>query len=233
MYEEHQAVTPPPPEATLWRYMDFPKFVSVLDKSALFFCNASRLGDPFEGTWPTANFETLAARYSPEMAEIARIGLQGSAHLRGQFSVNCWHWNGFESDAMWGLYATRNAGIAIQTVFKSFAESLTDEIAITVGVVKYVDYQTDAIPDDHIVHTLLHKRHHFEHEREVRAIVAEPAQPRDLQVGRYCEVDLSVLIKRVVVSPLAPEWLSELVQSVAVKYGLKAPVIASELAAHP
>ena len=168
--------------------MDFPKFVSVLDKSALFFCNASRLGDPFEGTWPTANFETLAARYSPEMAGIARIGLQGSAHLRGQFSVNCWHWNGFESDAMWGLYATRNAGIAIQTVFKSFAESLTDEIAITIGVVKYVDYQTDAIPDDHIVHT------HWctgastglsSMNIEVRAILPEPSTASsDLQVGQ-------------------------------------------------
>ena len=233
MYEESDATTPPPLDAILWRYMDFAKFVSLLDKSSLFFCSAGMLGDPFEGTWSKANFATLSARYSPEMAETTRIALYGRARLRAQYSVNCWHWNSSESDAMWGLYATRSAGIAIQTDFKSLAESFRDDIAIYAGIVNYVDYDTDAIPDDHILHTLLHKRHHFEHEREVRAIVVQPAQPSELQVGRYCEVDLSMLIKRVVVSPLAPVWLSELVKSVAVKYGLKAPVIVSELAAPP
>ena len=37
MYTEHEAFNPPPDDAVLWRYMDFTKFVSLLDRSALFF----------------------------------------------------------------------------------------------------------------------------------------------------------------------------------------------------
>ena len=50
MYKEHEAFAPPPPDAVLWRYMDFTKFVSLLEKQALFFARADKLeDDPFEG----------------------------------------------------------------------------------------------------------------------------------------------------------------------------------------
>lgn len=34
----------------VWRYMDFTKFVSLLDKRELWFTRADELNDPFEGT---------------------------------------------------------------------------------------------------------------------------------------------------------------------------------------
>ena len=37
--------------SVIWRYMDFAQLVSLLDKEALFFCRADKLGDPFEGAW--------------------------------------------------------------------------------------------------------------------------------------------------------------------------------------
>ena len=43
MYQEHPSFNPPSDNATLWRYMDFTKFVSLLDKSALFFVRADKL----------------------------------------------------------------------------------------------------------------------------------------------------------------------------------------------
>ena len=52
MYKEHQDLTPPSPDATLWRYMDFTKFASVLEKQSLFFARANELEDPFEGYLP-------------------------------------------------------------------------------------------------------------------------------------------------------------------------------------
>lgn len=39
----------PIPEAALWRYMDFTKFVALLKDNALYFARADHLGDPFEG----------------------------------------------------------------------------------------------------------------------------------------------------------------------------------------
>ena len=44
-------------DSIIWRYMDFAQLISLLDKEALFFCRADKLGDPFEGAWsdPTRN----------------------------------------------------------------------------------------------------------------------------------------------------------------------------------
>ena len=49
MYKEHRACNPPSSDAILWRYMDFTKYVSLLEKRALFFARADKLEDPFEG----------------------------------------------------------------------------------------------------------------------------------------------------------------------------------------
>ena len=63
MYEEHPSFKSPPDDAVLWRYMDFTKFVSLLDKRALFFVRADKLGDPFEGTITKVNVTARAAFY--------------------------------------------------------------------------------------------------------------------------------------------------------------------------
>ena len=50
MFAEHPDLNPPQDNAVLWRYMDFTKFVSLLDRRALYFSRADKLGDPFEGS---------------------------------------------------------------------------------------------------------------------------------------------------------------------------------------
>ena len=52
-------------------------------------------------------------------------------------------------------------------------------------------------------------------------------------MGNYYEVDLSLLIQEVVVSPYAPDWLLELVRSVVIRYDLQVPVVRSDLAHAP
>ena len=37
---------PPPADAILWRYMDFTKFVALLEMKSLFFARADKLNDP-------------------------------------------------------------------------------------------------------------------------------------------------------------------------------------------
>jgi hypothetical protein len=51
-YEEHEVFDPPEDlDATIWRYVDFTKLVSLLDTKSLFFARADQLGDPFEGSY--------------------------------------------------------------------------------------------------------------------------------------------------------------------------------------
>ncbi len=46
--------------------MDFAKFISILDKEALFFSSADKLGDPFAGSFPKANVESLLSIDIPQ-----------------------------------------------------------------------------------------------------------------------------------------------------------------------
>ena len=57
MYKNFPAVfeSPQDENAKIWRYMDFTKFVNLLDTSKLFFPRADKLGDPFEGSFPRGN----------------------------------------------------------------------------------------------------------------------------------------------------------------------------------
>ena len=52
-------------------------------------------------------------------------------------------------------------------------------------------------------------------------------------VGKYQQVNVSTLVKQVVISPYAQDWFGELVASVARRYGLEVPVGESALAEPP
>ena len=226
MYKLHPAFITPSSGAVLWRYMDFTKFVSLLERKALFFAKASQLGDPFEGSLATST-----------LAEIQRMGLVNPEVLREDLRqardrhlVNCWHEGDHESAAMWKLYGEH---IAIRSTSDRFCRSFVCEEDIYVGEVLYVDYETANISLNDLFNLYLHKRHNFEHEREVRAVTSVKEGATAAWGGQYYAVDVEVLIEQVVVAPYAQEWFIELVQAVAEKYGLQAPVRRSALGVAP
>ena len=251
MYEEHSVFNPPNDDATLWRYMDFVKFVSLLETQSLFFARADKLGDPFEGSPPKLNADTRAA----ELKDIRRQLSDNSASkvvemmsasdksFRSWTLVNCWHESDYESAAMWKLYSREYDGIAVKTNFKSLAKSFTCSKEVFIGKVEYVDYDNAYIQERNNLAPFLYKRNSFEHEREVRAITLgdfelvksgriRVAQGRH-ETGAYYSVDISHLIKEVVVAPYADDWFIELVQSVASRYGMTGPVRKSRLSETP
>lgn len=246
VYTQHHQLRPLPPNATLWRYLNFTKFVSLLDRQALFFSSVDRLGDPFEGSYPKANVdmrEEFMAQKTPE--ERQRISREVSAFTKGSrrhIVVNCWHRSGHESEAMWRLYSTESDGIAIKTDFSSFTQSFTGDKNVFVGEVIYIDYDTEAIDEQgNEFARYLTKRKSFEHEAEVRAISLNvPMRNGDIDrspgaagAGIYHDVDAGQLIKEVVVAPLAEDWFVELVQAVADQHGLSVPIRRSSLADSP
>lgn len=242
MYNEHPLFEAPSPDQVLWRYLDFTKFVSLLDKASLFFVRADRLGDPFEGSFSKVNQAIRPEIYKGQMSaeEIQRFA---SIHRQlPRFTlVSCWHGNTHESAAMWRLYASEHDGIAVRTDFNSLCECLQGEDSVFIGKVNYVDFDSTFIPEGNTMAPFLYKRISFEHEKEVRAViqdippvngVADVGQPVH-ENGRYHAVDLKKLVHEVVISPFAHDWFLELVQSVVTKYGLNTPVEKSPLADAP
>jgi hypothetical protein len=112
MATEHPVFRPPADRnASLWRYMDFTKFIDLLERAQLFFARSDLLGDPFEGSLPPQHVAALSAvasqagRPPAATTEVTRL----QSVLRYLVFVSCWHMNQGESAAMWKHSAARRA----------------------------------------------------------------------------------------------------------------------------
>jgi hypothetical protein len=244
-YEAHKTFEPCDEHAVLWRYLDFTKFVALLETRSLFFASSNLLGDPFEGIFPARNLDrtqvvwpNLPEKEWPAANEWMSRERQKVKEERKYFCVSCWHESAHESDAMWRLYSAQHSGVAIQTTFAQLCRALEShkDDSVHIGRVKYLDYDKQFLPEGNRFGVFLHKRIAFAHEKEVRAIVwvnkqnsADP-DARVAAGGVQVAVDLAGLVQRVVVNPAAPAWYHDLVDRVIRRYGLEVPVMHSRLA---
>ncbi len=241
MYKEHHVFEKPKDKnAKIWRYVDFTKFVSLLDKSALFFARADKLGDPFEGSFPEVNVKLRPELYGGKIPpKILEDLSQLRRRLLRNTVVSCWHLSEYESAAMWKLYIKSDEGITIRSTFKQLTSCFKDEEHdIHVGIVKYIDYEKDWMPEGNTLYPFLHKRKSFKHEQEVRAIIQGfhywknggiDFRKTPFNSGAYITVDLDTLIDEIRLAPTCPEWLHEVVRSVTERYGLDKKVLRSDL----
>jgi hypothetical protein len=255
MYKEHpNFIKPQGSKVKLWRYMDFTKFVNMLNKNELFFARADKLGDPFEGSYPKENVQQRAISHQKMLEQLpshAHSIFKGRdkavstffRNMRKLIFINSWHESQYESAAMWRLYLKSNEGIAIQSTFgrlKGCFKQGTPDIYI--GKVYYRDYLTEKISENNLFAPFTHKMKSFEHEKEVRALFMEfevnknglpnLLKPTSLN-GIGVTVDLEELIANIYVAPENPKWFFELVKSVTRKYGLKKIPVQSSLDARP
>lgn len=263
MYSNNYACTRPSDEhIKIWRYMSFTKFIYLLDRSALYFGRVDKLGDPFEGSFGQRN---LSGELRPEeMIPVFESMVPGSkrtgwhvrttqerewAYKTGQGSTfaNCWHMNEHESAAMWSVYSRLGEGIAIQSTYHRLRDSFISEDhdqRVNIGIVTYVDYDVDAVPESSLLYPYLFKRKSYEHERELRALALDDAFIRERMSGntnpvslpgKIIDVDLGILIESIHVSPNSPEWFTELVRSMAARQPQKSeiPVVNSLLDREP
>ena len=247
-YEPHDLFDPPPDEARIWRYLDFTKFVSLIDTATLHFTRADHFDDAFEGSYPSEN---LARRSDPSWHSPIQ-GRWAMAWIRYTF-LNCWSLGDHESAAMWGLYLSTPEGIAVRSRFSRLVDALEKTREdVHIGRVKYLDYQREVFDEGNVMQPFLHKRLSFEHEHELRALIpkiddyntrslgnqgrGEP--PTELLEGVYPEgvdvaVDLDALVEAVHISPIAPSWFADLVRSVIRRYDFDFTVTQSSLAGSP
>jgi hypothetical protein len=242
MYRENREFEKPENEnAKIWRYIDFAKLVSLLDKQALFFSRADKLGDPFEGAFTKENILQIK---NLEDEKSARERLRLYEALFETFPkctvLNCWHLNEFESAAMWRLYLSNNQGVALQSTFSSLKNSIDeDSHVVYIGKVKYIDYDLETIPEG-LYSPFVHKRKNYEHEREIRALVQEPliynkngGTKPPFDYGLYVKANLNELIQKIYVAPASSPWFYDLVKDLLVRYNLKKEVFQSSLDEKP
>lgn len=239
-YKQHPSCkTPEKKDQKVWRYMDLTKFVAILKDQSLFFSRLSTFPDPLEGflTKPIVDKfrnipDGLTAEKAAKRREIGEHNLGVMRMGRNLLFVSSWHMNDYESVAMWRLYPKSGEGVAIQSTVKRMIDSFEntkDEVYI--GQIDYVDYEKDEFLWNNVFYLALHKRKHFEHEHEVRAIVM-PKSP-DNSPGKLIAVDLNILIDRIIVAPNSLVWVHDLVKKEISRYGLSKGVVHSELEQGP
>ena len=240
MYKEHPVFEKPENEnALIWRYMDFTKFISLLDKSSLFFARSDKLDDPFEGSYSKANVRLRPEVYKDIPQDMLKKISSYFEVIRRFTLINCWHLGEYESAAMWRLYLKSNEGIAVRSTFNLLKDCFqSEEQDVYIGKVKYIDYETEWMPEGNTFYPFVHKRKSFEHERELRAIIQKIGIKEDktldtstplFRQGAYIPVNLSRLIDKIYIAPTSPEWLGDLIRSVIEKYGLDKQVVQSSL----
>jgi len=236
MYNRHPSFKEPEEKnVKIWRYMNFYKFISILEYNSLFFSSVKSLGkfDKMEGFLSKDAFNYLLKNSPKRMQEGLPDAMKKAREL---IYVNCWHINKLESDAMWKIYVGNDAGLAIQSTFNRLKNSLSNfEKEIYIGKVKYI--KPDDIVNRKIVTVpftafdlVMHKRKSFEHEQELRATIL---LPKAKKTGVRINVNLDELIEVVYVAPQCKSWIKELIEKVLVRFKLDKKVNYSSLQDEP
>jgi hypothetical protein len=236
------AADKPDRKQIIWRFMDLPKFLSIIQNEALTFIRADKLGDPFEGTLPTLEAEKLretVVRWtnSGHTAGSARLPfehmklpLENPANFSWRAHISCWYAQDYESNNMWKIYGGHNS-LAIKSTFGDLESQIPDDFDI--GAVRYINYDTDTTGQASHWGAFTHKRLFFKDENEIRAMRLDSLARYDEgsslppEVALMVKINLSALIREVKISPLADAWFPNVVRNVMDKYGID-PLIATQ-----
>ena len=233
---------PADPNAAIWRYMDVAKFVDIVTRRQLYMPRADLLRDEFEGTTPAAELEYWRLLTENAKTQEERCIVQGNREqlsefaraFRPTFYVSCWHMAPDENIAMWERYVQSNDALAIRSNY-SILRSLLDPMVVSMGIVRYIDYDAEMFPSVNRMQLIMHKRNFFRDEREVRAVVwsltaehirrvyIDPFLTAD-RAGFLAQIDPKALIQSVVLHPKAPAETASRVAELCKTHALPQPV---------
>lgn len=165
---------------------------------------------------------TVSNRFRSELSSSFKSAFQSTF-------ISCWHASKHESEAMWKLYSKDTTeGVVIRTSAGKLISSIKSSNHIALHRVIYDDNYVHE-PGDHSLARFLVKRQAFKHESEVRLVAKDYESGKMGRPGIHVELDLQKLISEIRLSPFAPQWVGEAVESVSDKFGIEAKVIKSAI----
>lgn len=216
----------------LWRYMDLSKFISLLEKNALWLARADTFRDRHEGRFPSEMrkiIERAYASFDENDGGIVKDADDFQDYLTKNTFINCWHKNSEENMVMWEIYARHSNSVAIQTSAGLISDNLTCGIQGHSLILKSVDYR----PLKEISGVLRYeecfflKRPHFKFENEVRLCLDTYSKFNPIKnnpYGHYIDISCNSFIEKILVHPDSQDWFIDVVSSIVNKYQIKAPI---------
>lgn len=223
----------------IWRYINYAKFMSLLQKGKLFFPKAIDLPDPFEGATTEANIASRQIDHPHIPKDMYKVSMKHMEVIKNSIYVNSWNINEDEANLMWASYLKQDFGIAIQSTYKRLRNCFQNNSNLKVRMlkIKYIDFKVEKFSEWKGYLYFAHKRKIYKYENELRAMALLMPHKRheipkeDFTIsGIYVPVNLDTLIEKIVVlSPKKELWYVDLVKSIICEYNLKKKVGKSSL----
>ncbi len=148
------------PDVNLYRYLTFEKFISMIERSALFFCKASVFSDNWEGSYPIGELKykkeesywiekelnkTSEQKIDTVVSDNLKYLNAGYENFKDKTFINCWMHSTHESDAMWKLYVGKQEGILVKSSYERLYNALNQNLDLNfmMSRVFYIDYDKD------------------------------------------------------------------------------------------
>jgi len=218
----------PPRTAVLWQFMSTEKLLALLSSRKLHLARMDTFDDPWEATVTDAMHALGLKDFG---SESKHLWLERANRFRNRTFASCWHRNPVESAAMWDLYATRNAGVALRTTVSALQQSIQTTAELLIANVRYVDFRTFGSDANPFAAAAL-KRKSFKHEQEVRLIHFQSHPSTSEKMGTpgdstsfFVDVDLQKLVRAVYVAPSAPSWHLPGLRELLSRFGLKPSLV--------
>ena len=232
-------------DTPVWRYLTLGAVIATIEARHLRLTRVDRFQDPFEGSVPKRQMEdqnilfmgagarramlNRVAAHHRDMARLeppdedlwVRMTRWRRARTRSAHA-SCWS-AGDESELLWRLYCAddgcQGVGVALRTTLARLEASVAAH-DLYVSPITYIPYhEVPAFTDE--MDSLMHKRHGFAAERELRllkfdeahfgALVPKDASVSELPEHMYVDWALSDVIDEIIVSPYADVNYEDLV----------------------
>jgi hypothetical protein len=247
-YAEHPVCETPKDEVVLWRYMDFVKFIALLDSNELGFTRLDHLDDPREGMLTSMELGEHSSRTDGLVRSIE------SCRTFGFF--NGWHEANHESMAMWDLYNPRLGSVAIRTSVGCIKKAIeADASTLMTGRIQYLNWATDVMEETakgesqainlaqltkDFARTLGEVYLLWKYEDADLPMIMLRAKRghaeeyvKNTPSGFGVQTSIPDLIQEVVVGPREPQWVADLVKNAMARYDVAVPVRRSALTPRP
>ena len=247
----------------IWRYVDLPKFLTLIQNRSLYFCRLDKLGDPHEGSWTMGDrtrrlsflkrsFEEMGVtKRDGKPLDLDRDNFLSNREVRKWFFVNCWHANDIENVAMWKLYGKGEGSVAVQTTYQKLTNSLPDSVPIQrikgnqaeyenhPTFVAQIDYKDYSNPSNTIGGSGLPGESFFLPFVHKRKEFEHEREVRAMVCAPFSthtglEIEIDIdIIESIIVYPGSPNYVKEATSQLLQDYGVGDKIIKSELDSDP
>jgi hypothetical protein len=218
----------------LWRYMNLSKFVSLIEKNALWLSRADTFRDKHEGRFPDEMKKIIEKAYEgfgEDDTSVVKDADDFQDYLLKNTFLSCWHKNDEENMVMWEIYGRDNKALAIQTTVEAMKNSVdSSDLSGHSLILKSVTYrQTDEIPGVlRYEDCFFIKRPHFSFEEEVRISLdtySSYSPTKNNPYGHELSVSINRLIEKILIHPDSADRFTDVINSITKRYKVHAPVV--------